>query len=96
MTFLIRPACEYVMENGHHRQPFFIADEGFDKWMEPRKRDPKESLNILREYAHKPPLEYRVERQMAASWKSRQKGRLADRNKQLAAIEETNCSGFSR
>jgi putative SOS response-associated peptidase YedK len=94
MTFLLRPASEYVMEHGHHRQPFFIEDAGFNVWMEPGKRDAKDSLAILREYAHEPPLEYKVARQMAASWKSRQKARLAERDKQLAAIEETRPLGF--
>jgi putative SOS response-associated peptidase YedK len=28
MTFLMRPACKYVMDHGHHRQPFFIAEDG--------------------------------------------------------------------
>ena len=94
MTFLLRPASEYIMEHGHHRQPFFIEEAGFDAWMEPGKRDAKESLAILREYAHEPPLEYKVARQMAASWKSRQKVRLAERDKQLAAIEATGRIGF--
>ena len=35
-----------------------------------------------------------VARQMAASWKSRQKTRLAERESQLAAIEETGPLGF--
>ena len=26
MTFLMRPASKYVMEHGHHRQPFFIEE----------------------------------------------------------------------
>jgi hypothetical protein len=56
-------------------------------------RDPKESLAILREYAYEPPLEYRVERHMAASWKGRQKARLADRDEQLAAISESGPLG---
>jgi putative SOS response-associated peptidase YedK len=77
------------MDHGHHRQPFFIEPRGFDEWMKPVKRDPKESLAILREYAHEPLLEYRVERQMAASWKYRQKDRLADRDEQLAQIDQT-------
>jgi putative SOS response-associated peptidase YedK len=94
MTFLMRPACKYAMDHGHHRQPFFIADDGFNKWMEPGKRDPKESLAILREYAYDGPFEYRIERQMAASWKGRQKDRLADRDEQLAAITETGPLGF--
>jgi putative SOS response-associated peptidase YedK len=94
MTFLMRPACKYVMEHGHHRQPFFIAEAGFDQWMDPHARDPKESLAILRKYAHEPPLSYTLARHMAASWKSRQKGRLADRDEQLAAIDETGPLGF--
>jgi hypothetical protein len=77
------------MDNGHQRQPFFINPRGFDDWMKPGKREPKESLAILRDYAHEPPLEYRVERQMVASWKSRQKDRLADRDEQLAEIDQT-------
>ena len=94
MTFLMRPASKCVMDCGHHRQPFFLAEDGFDKWMEPRKRDPKESLNILREYAHEPPLVYRIERHMAANWKRRQKDRIADRDEQLAAIDKTGPLGF--
>jgi hypothetical protein len=51
MTFLMRPACKYVMDHGHHRQPFFIEEAGLDAWMEPGKRDPKEFLAILRQFA---------------------------------------------
>jgi hypothetical protein len=95
MTFLMRPACKYVMDRGHHRQPFSIAEDGFDKWMKPGKRDVEESLAILREFADERPLEYRTERQMAASWKSRQKVRLADRDQQLTAIGEAGHLEFS-
>jgi hypothetical protein len=52
------------------------------------------SLAVLCEFAYEPPLEYRVERQMAASWKSRQKDRLADRDEQLAAISNSGPIGF--
>ena len=62
--------------------------------MDPHARDANESLAILREYAYEPPLEYRVERQMAASWKSRPKDRVADQEEQLAAISETGPLGF--
>ena len=93
MTFLLRPASKYVMEHGHHRQPFFIETSAFDAWMKPGKRDARESLAILREFAHEPPLEYHLGRQMTASWKSRQKARLAERNKQLAAIDEAGPLG---
>jgi hypothetical protein len=62
--------------------------------MEPSKRDPKDSLALLREFAYEPELQYEVVRQMAASWKGRQKGRLADRDEQLTAIGETGPLGF--
>ena len=62
--------------------------------MKPVARDAKESLAILREFAYEPQLEYRIERQMAATWKSRQKNRLADRDEQLAAISESGPLGF--
>ena len=58
MAFLMRPASKYVMENGHQRQPFFIEEAGYDAWMEPGERDPKESLAILREYVYERPFDY--------------------------------------
>lgn len=76
MTFLMRPASKFVMEHGHHRQPFFIEERGFDSWMEPRVRDAQESLAILRKFAYERPFLYQLARQMAPSWKSRQKARL--------------------
>ncbi len=80
MAFLMRPASEYVMEHGHHRQPFFIEEAGYDAWMEPGERDPKDSLAILKEYVYEKPFEFTLAREMAASWKSRQKARLAERD----------------
>ena len=94
MTFLMRPASKYVMDHGHHRQPFFIEERGFDSWMEPRVRDVKESLAVLHEFAYERPIRHQLARQMAASWKSRQKARLEDRDEQLAAIEETGPLGY--
>ena len=94
MTLLMRPASKYVMENGHQRQPFFIEEGGVDSWMKPGVRDPKESLAILREFAYERPFHHKLAREMAPSWKTRQKARLADRGEQLAAIDETGPLGF--
>jgi putative SOS response-associated peptidase YedK len=94
MSFLMRPASEYVMENGHQRQPFFLEPDGYDAWMEPGERDPKDSLAILRKYAYERPFEYETAREMAASWKSRQKARLTDRDEQLEDIGKTGRLGF--
>jgi hypothetical protein len=81
------------MDRGHHRQPFFIKETGFDSWMKPGARDAKASLAILREFAYEQPFEYRVERQMAPRWKSRQKARLVHRDEQLVAMNETGPLG---
>ena len=89
MTFLMRRASEYVMDNGHHRQPFFIHSDAFDEWMDPEPREPKESVTILRANAYEPDLTYEVAREMAPSWTSRQKGRVKKRDEQLADIEKT-------
>ncbi len=94
MTFLMRPASEYVMENGHQRQTFFIEDAGFDAWMEPVARDSKESLAILREYVYEPSFSLETVRHLAESWTKRQADRIADRDEQIAAIEETGRLGF--
>ncbi len=94
MSFLMRPASEYVMQNGHHRQPFFIEESGYDAWMQPGERDPKESLAILREHAYERPFTHSLAREMAASWTSRQKARLADRDQQIADIGTTGPLGF--
>src|SRR4029079_19171514 len=94
MSFLMRPASEYVMQNGHQRQPFFIEESGYDAWMQPGERDPKESLAILREHIYERPFSYSLAREMAASWKSRQKPRLADRDQQAEDIGTTGPLGF--
>jgi putative SOS response-associated peptidase YedK len=86
MTFLMRPACRYVMEQGHHRQPFFLHPDGFNAWMAPGSRDTEDSLQVLQEYAFEPELAYEVVRELAPSWKSRRKAREADRDEQLAEI----------
>lgn len=88
MSLLMRPACEYVMEHGHHRQPFFIDDAGWNAWMEPREQKPKELIELLHQHADEPALAYRVDREMAAAWKSRQKGNLVKRDEQLAEIDQ--------
>lgn len=94
MAFLMRPASEYVMENGHQRQPFFIEESGYDAWMEPGERDAKDSLAILRDHVYERPFTYELAREMATSWKSRQKARIADRDQQLEDIGETGPLGF--
>lgn len=94
MSMLMRPACEYIMDLGHHRQPFFVEPDGYDAWMEAGKREPMESKKVLRNFAHEPELKWSVGREMADSWTKRQKAKLKNREDQLAAIKKHGPLGF--
>lgn len=87
MCFLMRPACEFLMDCGHHRQPFFIQPDGFDEWMEPKERSAIECRQIIAHHAYDPPLEVEVVREMKSGWEKRQAGHIRKRDEQLAAIE---------
>lgn len=89
MSFLMRPACRYVMENGHHRQPFLLEPDGIDEWMSGGERSVKDSMEILRTHVAEPELMHTVDRQMADSWQRRKKMRLKKRDTQLEEIERT-------
>jgi len=95
MAFLMRPACEYVMDHGHHRQPLFISGGGIDEWLTTETLSADEALEVLRHYVAKPSLTYRHAREMAPGWKSRQKKRLKSRGEQLQALEKApSALGF--
>lgn len=94
MSFLMRPASRYVMDHGHHRQPFFIQESGFNAWMDPELREAKDSLAILRKFVFEGPFEYTEARKMAPIWKTRQKARLLDRDEQLSEVDKTGPLGF--
>lgn len=85
MSFIMRPASNYVMEHGHHRQPFFLHPDGCDEWLSQNNAPAK----VLRQHFYEPELAFEVVREMAASWTTRRKAREKDRDEQLAAIEET-------
>ncbi len=89
MSLLIRPASKFVMDHGHHRQPFFLDREAWDAWMAPGARTLQESAVLLRRNAYEPPLEYEVVRNMAPSWTARQAERVKKRDQQLAEIEQS-------
>ncbi len=86
MAFLMRPATPYVMDHGHHRQPLFINEAGIDAWTDPQTMSTAEALAVLCDVAASPDLTFRHARNMADTWKSRQKARLRDRDEQLAAM----------
>ncbi len=95
MSFLMRPASDYVMEHGHHRQPLFIDEQGIDDWLSPEKLTTKKALDTLRTYAATPELVHRHVRNMAASWKSRQKTKLKSRHEQLDFLDRCeHACGF--
>lgn len=94
MSVIMRPALPFVMEHGHHRSPFFLRREGLDSWMQRTSRSADESVEVLREFADDPTLNYEVDRHMAASWTKRKTGNLKQRDEQLAEIAETGPLGF--
>lgn len=95
MSFLMRPASSYVMEHGHHRQPLFIEEDGFDEWLSPERLQSFDALRILRRYAATPELTHRHARDMAPSWTKRQAAAVAKRDEQLRVLTmlEHSC-GF--
>jgi putative SOS response-associated peptidase YedK len=88
MSLLMRPAGDYIMEHGHHRQPFFIHEDGFDDWMAPGERAPEELKQILADHAFEPTLQFEIESELK-SFSKNVKSRLKKRDEQLHAIEES-------
>ena len=88
MTFLMRPASEFIMEHGHHRQPFFLDEEGFNDWMHPGERSPDELKRVLRNFAAQPDWAVEIESELK-SFAKNSKARSAKRDEQLEAIAES-------
>ena len=88
MTFIMRPACSYVMRFGHHRQPFFIEFDSIDEWLTPAECSVDNAQRLLRDIVAEPELMHAVDVEMKPAWKSRAKGNQKKRDEQLAAIEE--------
>lgn len=92
MSFLMRPACQYIMDHGHHRQPFFLREDGIDEWMQPGDRSIDASRRILRTYAAEPNLAFEVESELksfAKNAKAREQKREQKREEQLEAIADS-------
>lgn len=93
MSLIMRPAGNYIMDHGHHRQPFFIHEDGFDQWMQPGERAPEESKQILARHAIEPNLSIEVESELKSLSKN-VKSRLKKREEQLDAIAAVGPLGF--
>lgn len=94
MSLIMRPALPTVMEHGHHRSPFFLSLDGVDAWMARSPRPSKQSLDVLKQFAHDPLLESSVSREMVASWTKRKAANVKKRDEQLADIEASGPYGF--
>lgn len=94
MTFLMRPACEFVMEHGHQRQPFFIHKDGFGEWLGSEKRSIEETKNVLARYAWEPQLDFEDLGEMKSGWKSRVSAAVKKRDAELQAIKGSSPLGF--
>jgi len=94
MSLLMRPAGKYIMEHGHHRQPLFLDNDGYDLWMQAEGREPSESKKLLREFAMEPSLTWRLARSMTESWTRRRAAKLKNREEQIVAIRKEGRLGF--
>ena len=94
MALVMRPAGEYIMQHGHHRQPLFLSEAGVDAWITGGEREASLSKQVLQQYAYEPELRYTVAREMAPAWKSRQKAHLTKRDEQLEAIASGGPLGY--
>lgn len=94
MSLLMRPAGDYVMDHGHHRQPVFVDEPAIDQWMEHRKLETDAAVDLLRSITVEPELTHTHAREMAAGWQKRQAARIRDRDAQLEALQTAPAAGF--
>jgi putative SOS response-associated peptidase YedK len=88
MTFIMRPACEYIMEHGHQRQPFLLNPEGFDDWFAQDKLSSAQTRQMLAKWAFEPELDYHDLGEMKSGWKNRQEEALGKREAETDNIEK--------
>lgn len=95
MSLLMKPAGDYVMDHGHHRQPILIEASGISEWINPRRIERDAAVEILRRNLADHELTHRHARDMSEGWKKRKSGNVRKRGQQLQAIEEcTHPCGF--
>lgn len=88
MSMLMKPACDYVMDHGHHRQPIFITRESIDDWLNPERIATNQAIQFLRDSLDEPALTHRHVRDMSPGWEKRKSGKVRNRGQQLQAMEQ--------
>jgi len=95
MSFLTRPASDFVMDHGSHRQPIFLNPSGIDAWINPQSITACDAIEVLRQQSHDPQLTYQHVCDMPSGWTKRQKGFIRRRGQQLAAQDRCqHACGF--
>lgn len=95
MSFLTRPASDYVMDHGTDRQPIFIDAAGIDDWISPQPISCDEAIHRLRQFSVEPELKYRVIRELPDGWKTHQKQKVRRRGQTMAMQDRCKHScGF--
>lgn len=61
----------YVKEIGHDRQPLFLKEAAFDRWLTPNKRTANELLQILIEERDIPAFDVTIDRPLRPGWEKR-------------------------
>ena len=88
MSFLMRPASQFIMDHGHHRQPFFLQEAGIDEWMRPGEHSLDSLKTTLRTHAIDPQFNIEIESELK-SFAKNAKSREKKREEQQAAIADT-------
>lgn len=88
MTFLMKPAAEFVMQHGHQRQPIFLHPDGFDDWLGGGERPIEESKKVIANWNYDPELELIDLGEMKTGWEKRQPKAIEKREQEEDAIAE--------
>ena len=62
---------DFVLENGHHRQPLLLSAKSSETWLSEEPLDPDEGYTFLKRHREYPELKVEVDRQMAKGWEKR-------------------------
>lgn len=61
----------FVLSMGHDRCPIFLRESAWDEWLEPKEKDAKVLLNLLKSASVIPELAVAIDRPMAKGWEKR-------------------------
>lgn len=95
LSFVARPASDYVLDHGADRHPIFLEAAGIDAWIDPQAVTTDEALKRLRRQSMVPKLSHRFIRDLPSDWSRTQNGRVRRRGQTMAAQDRCpHACGF--